>query len=506
MEVFCLKRFTKILVFTLVLTMLAGIFAGCSPTPEGKAVLNAIIKSQDIKSMESKSNVKFSFSATGVAPEQQATVNQIKAYTDGTEIFMNSKTIMTDKLAAKGKIDLGVKAAGMTVETSVWVDTDMTGEKMKVYEVFQIPAILGGVLPQQYAGKQYLVMDMEKMMNMPEFKEEMDGMDFSKIMNFSKEISLEMVDFMKEYATQFDPGFEYIKDMGEQEITTPDGKELAHIYQIKLDDKMAKKLLRYSVTNMAENKKAMAFVKDYMDTMMSMAGASMDIEEKKEMDKTIKDMEAGVPGLVEEFNKAMDKIEDVKLISEEGIVINYAINKDGYIINENGKLNFVFDMAELSKLDMNGAKGSGVYNIGIDYNSDIYNINKVTSIEFPEITKENSIDYVDMMKDLMTPVKEENVYSKKLEISKNHTLTQNGETYIQARKTAELLKCKYVYAKGAATISYNGNTVIVKPNETKLKYNGEEVDFGQKNGFLKSNTFYVLPDIYEMLGVKIIVK
>jgi len=349
-------------------------------------------------------------------------------------------------------------------------------------------------------------MDMDKMMNMPELKEEMNEMDFNKLMNFSKEMSLELVDFMKEYATQFDPGFEYIKDMGEQEITTPAGKEIAHIYQIKLDDKMTKKLVRYSVTNMAENKKVMAFVKDYMDMMMDITGTSMGEEEKQEMNKMLKDMEAGIPGFITEFNKAMDKIENIKLIADEGIIINYGINKDGYMINENGKINLVVDMAELSKIEGSELDETGVYSIGIEYNSDIYNINQVTSIEFPEITKENSIDYVDMMKDLMEPIKEEDIFSKDLEMSKKVTLTQNGETYIPARKAAEMLKCKYVYAKGAATITYNGNTIVVKPNETKLKYNGEEVDFGQRNGFLKSNTFYVLPDIYEMLGVKIIVK
>jgi len=501
-----LKKITKILVFVLVATMLVGIFAGCSPTPEGKAVLNAIIKSQDIKSMESKATFKINFDASGVSPEQKPTVDQVKAYVNGAEIFANTKTIMTDKLAVKGKIDLGVNVAGMSVQTSAWVDTDMTGEKMKIYEVFQIPAMLAGFMPQKYVGKEYLVMDFEKMMNMPEFKEEMKGMDFSKVMDFSKEMSLGMVDFMKEYAAQYNPGFEYIKDMGEQEVTTPVGKELAHIYQVKLDDKMAKKLLRYSVTNMAENEKVMAFVKDYMDMMVGMTGASMGVEEKKEMDKMLKDMEAGVPAFVTEFNKAMDKIENVQFIAEEGIVINYAINKDGYMIKENGKLNFVFDMAELSKIEGSQVSEIGVYNIGIDYNSDIYNINKVTAIEFPEVTKENSIDYVDMMKDIMASSKPEVMPNKSIEIGKSVTITQQGKTYIPGRKAAELLKCQYVYSKGAATITYNGNTVIVKPNETKLKFNGQEVDFGQINGFLKSNTFYVLPDIYEMLGVKIIVK
>lgn len=83
---------------------------------------------------------------------------------------------------------------------------------------------------------------------------------------------------------------------------------------------------------------------------------------------------------------------------------------------------------------------------------------------------------------------------------------QNGQQYVQAKNAFEILKGKYVYSKGVATITYNGNTIILKQNETKLKRNGQSVDLGKKCGFLKSNKFYVASDIFEMLGVKIVTK
>ena len=95
----------------------------------------------------------------------------------------------------------------------------------------------------------------------------------------------------------------------------------------------------------------------------------------------------------------MDILDDVTLIGQRGIVIDYTVNSQGYIINEKGNADFVVDAAKLGKAIAEIAgetvaeepTTAGVYSIGIDFDTDIFNINGDVKVEMPTITKENSM-------------------------------------------------------------------------------------------------------------------
>jgi hypothetical protein len=207
----------------------------------------------------------------------------------------------------------------------------------------------------------------------------------------------------------------------------------ATIYELKLSDKTFKDLIRYTAKNFVENKEAMKFIKEYMLFTISTIGLPEDELKvaKEEMEKSFSEMETQLPEVFNEINKGLDEIEDIKILGDKGITIRYAINNDGFIINESGYAEFVIDLATLNKT-INDANSSiepsdsltGKYTIGIDFKNDIRNINGNVSVTFPEVNKTNSFTFEELM-NLVTNVEEGQVDEVTLAEAKK--LVQNAK-------------------------------------------------------------------------------
>lgn len=396
------KRMKKITALMVTMCVVMGLLSGCTSAAEGKALYDAMMKSQSVKSQQIDMTYALRLDATGLSEQDQAAFTQMKTMLNGAKFLMNMKQkTNADNTAVQAQADVNMDMAGMSMDMGVWVDMDLNSSPAKLKEIVKLPPILTGMDPSM-AGKEYMVMDFSELLNTAATADQAPSLNAANTVKLTKELQTKMTAFMGKYLLQYDPGFKFITDAGVRDVTTPQGTVKAHIYQIKLDDKGAKQLVRYTVNNLANNKDAMNFVVEYMKLIQTFApSASGENSPAAEYEKFIADFEKEKPELLAKFNKSMDEIENIKLIGDKGILLEYAIDENGYIISQSGSMDFIIDAAKLGSLQgLEDSKpvSAGVYNVGFDFSMLMYNINKDFTIEMPAVTPTNSINYSDMLK------------------------------------------------------------------------------------------------------------
>lgn len=400
-----MKIIKKVTALALSMCIVMGLLSGCTAGAEGKALYDAMIKSQSIRSCQGEMQLKFKLDASGLSEEDMAKFEQIKAVLNDAEISMNMKQAAnTDNNAVKAQVDMNMYMGGISMDMGVWVDMDLNGTAPKFKEIIKYPAMITASNPLM-AGKEYMVMDLTEMLKTSEIDGQIPSVNNAETMKLLNELQDKTTAFFAKYLAQYDPGFKFITDAGTRDIVTPEGTAKAHIYNIKLDDKSAKKLIRYTVNNFANSKDAMAYAAEYIKFMEKFAANTPGaVNPAAELDKLMADYENGKPELLAEFNKIMDQIENIQLIGDKGIIFEYAIDENGYIVSQSGSMDFVFDTKKLSALEGmkdSNTESTGVYSFGVDFSMLYYNINKDIVIEMPVLTPENSVDFNEMNSALM---------------------------------------------------------------------------------------------------------
>ncbi|SDX32237.1 hypothetical protein [Tepidimicrobium xylanilyticum] len=374
---------TLFLIFAIMLT-------GC--TNNELAFIKAFNKTQEINSAESKSVFKFTLKGEGFSPEDEQIVQQVTSLLNNTEVSITQKIKQNDdKTSAKAYADMKLNFGGMEMPMSVWVDVDMAGDKPKLIEIIKMPPMLMAGMSPEAMDKEYIVYDIDKLI-----AKDGEKVNYSKLIKFSKDMQSKLDNFFKDYLKTFKPKVEVVKYRGERTI---DGNKLS-IYELKLDDKSFKDFMRYTINYSLENKEVLKFMKGYMDVVMSMVENSSEENElmQEQIDMELDNLERRLPEIKGKFNEFMDKIDDISIIGDKGIVIEYGVNNDGYIVYEAGNIDFRIDLGAIgnvSKANTDSVKG--VLNIGVEFNSKIFNINENITIDMPKVDENNSIYFNDMI-------------------------------------------------------------------------------------------------------------
>ena len=109
-------------------------------------------------------------------------------------------------------------------------------------------------------------------------------------------------------------------------------------------------------------------------------------------------LEKELPELKKQFNEFMDTYKDIKIIGDKGIVIEYGVNSDGYIVYEAGNIDLRIDLEAITKAVKEDLPPvEGVLNLGIKFETKVSNINKDIRVYIPKVNKSNSIDFSEMM-------------------------------------------------------------------------------------------------------------
>ncbi len=390
-----MKKLKKVIALAVGAVMTSSLLAGCSTN--GLALYKTFKKSQEITSMESKTDISVNVSANNVSnitPEIQTMLGMINS----SKISSVTKTNMNkDNTAGKVYMDMKLQSQAMPMEMALWVDTDVSGDKLKFKEVIKMPQMVTAQIPQMN-GKEYLVMDQSSIQGM-------EGMDYNKLMSLGKDFEPKLNAFVEDYIKQYNPKLNVINNLGKKDITVAGKTQKANVYQLKLNDRTLKDLMRYTVNNLAENKaNTNKFLKDYLELIAAVMPTEGMEGMNFNVDEMIKEFENGLPEMISGLNKGLDSIKDIKILGDKGISVEFAINNDGYIVNQKGSMEFVINLANFNKVAGNEAANmAGTYTITVNFNTDTYNINEKVEVVLPETNASNSVNFLE----LMPPVTEE---------------------------------------------------------------------------------------------------
>ncbi|WP_368488316.1 hypothetical protein [Clostridium sp. BJN0013] len=383
-----MKNIKKLMALILATMISLLVFTGCSNN--GTTLYNAINKTQKIQS-----DITLNISTDNLSMQEQQVMQTIIPLVNASKLSVVTYTNQ-DENNAVSQMKSDIKFTEPTsFDMSLWTNMDTTKDKPVVSEIFKMPDVLTKQLPNEFKGKDYMVMDYNDMGNVQEASQ----VDYKKLAEFSKEFQPKFLQFMANYAKQFNPKFNIISKIGTKNINDSTSTQSVSIYQVKLDDKTFKDLIHYTLNNFAENRDAIAFLKDYMTNLNSIMGLS---ENQEDLNKTFDEM----PEMIAQLNKKLATLDNVKILGDKGITIQYTVSHDGYVVNETGNAEFVINLPELSKLSQdnvspqqqNSQKPTGIYTIDLNFNNRYYAINGYNPITFPALTEYNSFNYIDLLK------------------------------------------------------------------------------------------------------------
>jgi hypothetical protein len=393
-----MKGIKRLVALAVGILMSTTVLTGCSA--DGMSLYKAFMKSQDVKTMEMQTDISLNISATNMSPQEEQMMAMVLPVINGTKISALTKVNQNeDKTTARIQSDIKMNIGQMPMDMSVWVDTDMTAEKPVMKEVIKMPTLFTAQAPAPFAGKEYMVMDLSEMMSVPGTPQ----LDYKKLAQFAKEFQPKFMEFFTKYAEQYNPGSVKISKVGQGKRITPYYYGSIDIYELKLSDKTLKELIRYTVNNFAENKEAMAFIKEYIISVMSVMGLPEQevTAAKLEIEKAFTGFQMGLPEMMKGINDGLDKIESVKILGENGIVVKYAVNNKGYIIYEEGNAEIVIDLPGIAKLngitEAKEGQPTGIYTINLKFSNDTRKINGLVDIEIPELNKTNSFNFTELL-------------------------------------------------------------------------------------------------------------
>lgn len=389
----------KVSIVALIL-VLALTFTGCTSIEQ--KLYNGFVKNQEIASMESDTDITFTLEGSDFPDEQQVILQEAINTLNNSKITMHQKAISNeDKTIAKAYMDMNMTFGDMKMPMEAWVNVDASKDNYDMVEIIKMPSEIMAMISPEAVNKEYLVYDIGEMMG--ETSKEVDN---SKLMEFSKNLQTKYADSFKDFVKDLDIGFKMAKYKGTRSVN---GKSL-YLYEVKLDDANFKKLIRNMVNSSLDDEDTIKFIEDYMNAVVDIMeipeGEEISKDEMKaEMKEELGNLQKELPNFKKQFNEFMDKFEDVKIIGDKGIVIEYGINSDGYIVHEAGNIDLDIDVETIVKAFGNTEETeiqqTGKIKLGIEFNTKIYNINKNIKIDMPKLTEENSLRFNDLMKDTL---------------------------------------------------------------------------------------------------------
>lgn len=389
-----MKSLKKLVVLAISMTMVSSIFTGCSY--DGKSISDAYTKTQKASSSEFKTQIGLRFSGENLSSEEQQEMGKVIPMINGSKLTVNGKMNQSNNgKSGKVQADMLLQVGSVPMNMGIWVDANTGNDKVNFKEILKMP----DVQSSKMNGKQYVVLDSSSMSK--------DGTMSTDIAKVSQDMQKEFSQMVVKNMISFDPKFRLISNEGQQYWDLADGAKNVQVYEVKLDDKNFKDLIKYTSNSLVSSKDARDFLKDYLTAVEKISSDKQQSAAKQaEIDKSFSNFEKQLPQFTTNMNRVLDAFDGVTLVGDKGIVIDYAIDSNGYIVGQRGNIDLIFDAPKFISVveNLSNAKNNntankltGVYKLGIDFNTDTFNINKNVEIKFPEVNSQNSIKYEELL-------------------------------------------------------------------------------------------------------------
>ncbi|WP_407314368.1 hypothetical protein [Desulfosporosinus sp. SB140] len=378
------------------MTTLLLVLTGCSLNQQ--EIFNAALKMQDVNSKQVHTVMTFHMSGSGLDPDVQQQVDAASALLNNATLGFDAKAKTNQqKTVSQAQVIMNLVTPQVTLNVPIWVDSDLAGDTPKLTEIIQLPQIAKVTLPDQFKSKDYMVLNPLDQQN-----PESGNLDMTKLMELSQIFRDKEISFLKSYSKRFNPNFDTVSSSSEY-MTTDDGSKIVRRYEIRLDDKQFKDLIRYTVNNFVQDKEAMNFIKDFMDFTLQVSQGPDQEKNLKAFDQAFEQFDADKQAeFLANFNDVMDQLKDVNILGDKGLDLQYYLY-NGYIIKESGTINLKLDLAQMNQFvqALNGQQGAsgeakGALDMLVNFNTEVSGINAPIEIDFPEVNKTNSFNMTDM--------------------------------------------------------------------------------------------------------------
>jgi len=348
---------------SLALALSMTMLTGCAKPSE--SLSKALNNSTNISACQTSTSMTFKIDGN-----EQAKMMNLSEF----GFTAKSKVLSEKNKKAATASDISIKYGGMSIDTSLFMESLFENNKMNTKMIVSIPPIfldmLNGIgqgnVPSINANAQYFVVDskeLEKSMG-TEISTEESKKAAEQLQGLSK--SLEKA--LDKYVTTV--GKENVMKEGKKEISYNGSKVKATVYEIKITDKQFKSFVRGYINNIENDKDLQKFVEAFTS--------------KQEKQVNFKEM-------VSEFNTEFDKLPQI--IGDKGLNISIAV-KDDYVIQETIESEIL-----LSNLNTDNASTASSGKLSFKYTADIFNINgKDIKVELPKVNSANSINLADLLK------------------------------------------------------------------------------------------------------------
>ena len=402
------KILSLVLIFALALTLAACASANTN-------LYKACKNMQEVTAIETDTEMTFNLSGQGLTEMDAMELKQIANVVNSVKLNIKDKSVRNEEAtSARAESQINIDFMGMTIPLKGWSHIDL--DKSEMVMISKLPEMFLGMLGSSLesdmesplAGKEYIVNDISAMM-----KAEGEEIDLEEMLEFQREFQAKLIKFMDEIEDELKLDSKIIKVEEESEV---DGEKVK-IYRLKLNDESLREVAKGTVNYVLESKTSREFLveymKEYIDTIKKMSlQDETSKEDLRELEEDMEDLERDLiedpDKLRERFNQFMDKYENIDLLGEEGINILYSVNKEGYIVEKDGVLDFRIDLAQLAEFKDKGdgeenlfsdVEMKGIVNFKINFKSNNSNINSEDLIvTLPEVTRENSINMDQLMK------------------------------------------------------------------------------------------------------------
>lgn len=503
-----MKKYKKLSLLLIVL-IIASLFTGCNK--QEKELVDAFIKSQEMLSLESTGNMEFNLKVEGLDDETQVIFDGFVNQINDMKLSISQKSVMNeDQTIATAQIDANIKLPDMSFDSSIWVDMDMSGDKPALKEIFKLPSMLMGFIPGG-AEKEYIVLDFDTMNKaIADMEEDMpQQVDLDETMAIAMKYQEKFKDAFIDYIKNYDADLDIVTKLDDK---TVDGEKIKY-YQVTFDNNSFKDFLKYTTISILQDENIIPLFKEYMAELMISSGEEM--PEELSITENIEKM-------VQKIREFFEKLEELTILGEDGIIITYGINEDGYFVSEEGKMNFLIDTSELMALVADSMKKeeisdeaiveenallqdmpTPIFELSISYDTNITSINQDLEIIMPLTTEENSIDYMELIEsmipqDMKLMVFVEDEYVEFV----NEPILVDGSYLVSSRDMSKALEATITwngYTK-EITIVKDNNTLIFNSNSKKLIKNGRTHPLNTSIVIIDGVSFIPLRAVAENLG------